>query len=404
MEKFLEVVASTSRTWSESRKPDADRQLLSHLNVNISTNHSNRRVPLSLGSFIRKTYTVDDWLGAGQFADVYRVRHRYMGMQAMKVFRHDLEVDPDQDRFYEAFLLSGVSHPHIVRVFDANVIEDESGARDYLTMELVPGGTLEAFLYAVPEPPVPELVLDIVAQVASALAHAHAMETPIVHRDVKPSNVLISGSAEAPVAKLADFGLARWINPMTGVVASAGTILYTPPEGFTGYLVPASDVYSLGLMTYELLCDCLPFRTDNLNAESESRICREVVQQGLQAAWQPPSYFNGDVPPAVDELVMTATSGDLDRRFATAGEFLEELEKVRDGLNIGRGREAGTVAMSRTQKAHKLVSEAFEFAKSPSTLEQGIDSLERALEIHSELAMQFSRYLQAWRDQAGDRQ
>ena len=101
---------------------------------------------------------------------------------------------------------------------------------------------------------------------------------------------------------------------------------------------------------------------------------------------------------------MTATSGDLDRRFATAGEFLEELEKVRDGLNIGRGREAGTVAMSRTQKAHKLVSEAFEFAKSPSTLEQGIDSLERALEIHSELAMQFSRYLQAWRDQAGDRQ
>lgn len=345
-----------------------------------------------------------DWLGAGQFADVYRVRHRYMGMQAMKVFRHDLEVDPDEDRFYEAFLLTGVNHPHIVRVFDANVIDGAEVARDFLTMELVSSGTLEEFLGALPERPAVELVLDIVAQVASALAHAHEMATPIVHRDVKPSNVLISGSAESPVAKLADFGLARWINPMTGVVASAGTILYTPPEGFTGYLVPASDVYSLGLMTYELLCDCLPFRSKDLTAESESQICRERVQQALRAPWQPPSYFNSTVPPAVDELVMTATSSDLGSRFASAGEFLEELDKVRDGLSIGRGRNPEDVATSKTQAVRNLVSEAFEFAKSPSTLQQGIESLERALEIQSELAVQFTRYLQAWRDRAGDKQ
>jgi serine/threonine-protein kinase len=327
-----------------------------------------------------------------------------MGMQAMKVFRHDLEVDPAADRFYEAFLLSGVSHRQIVRVFDANVIEDNGQTLDYLTMELVPGGTLESFLNELPEPPGLEPALDIVSQVASGLAHAHAMEVPIVHRDVKPSNVLISGPADAPCAKLADFGLARWINPMTGVVTSAGTILYTPPEGFSGYLVPASDVYSLGLMTYQLLCDCLPFRTNDLTAESASQICRKRVQQALKKTWRPPSYFNSEISSTVDELVMTAISIDLDSRFSTAGEFLEALNEVRSGFDTDGSRGPGDVATSRTLEAHKLVSQAFELAQSPQTLSQAAISLERALEIQSQLAGQFSRYLHAWRVQLGDSQ
>jgi serine/threonine-protein kinase len=318
-----------------------------------------------------------------------------MGMQAMKVFDTGLEVDPNEDRFYEAFLLAGVSHPNIVRVFDANVINSELDQREFLTMELVSGGTLESFVEGRAEPQSPELVLDLLRAIALGLACGHAQDPPIVHRDVKPSNILVSQSSSTPTVKVADFGLARWINPVTGLATSAGTILYTPPEGFKGYMVPASDVYSLGLVGYQLLCECLPFRTNDLTVDSAGSICRDRVRSAQEQTWSPPSYFNNKVPKQIDEIIMTALSADLSVRYTTAGEFVQALENVRSGVTVVPA--SSNLSVQKAQEVHELVVRAFESAKSRNTLSDAVACLEEALEIHSELSGQFACYLEAWR-------
>src|SRR6187399_622992 len=104
---------------------------------------------LELGQIIRETYEVERFLGEGAFAEVYRVRHRFLGRQAMKVFKRvGMSVDEINDMLGEAILLSRIGHPNIVRVFDANIVESPRGMCGYFTMENVPGGSLEKFWHS----------------------------------------------------------------------------------------------------------------------------------------------------------------------------------------------------------------------------------------------------------------
>ena len=364
------------------------------------TNTLNPRQLLAPQTVIRDTYTIDQWLGSGHFADVYQVRHRYLGMQAMKVFDPSHNFDGEADRFYEAFLLATVSHPNIVRVFDANVLELNLERREFLTMELVHGGTLDSFINDRSTPLSLRLVLDLLSDIASALSHAHTQDPSIVHGDVKPSNILVSGSPDAPIIKLADFGLARWINPITRMSRSAGTFLYMAPEEFRGYSVPASDVFALGLVAYQLLCNRLPFRTSDLPAAAEETICRQWVQEAHQQSWQPPSCFNPAVSAKINEVVMTALSTDLATRFNAADEFLQALEGIH-GTRVVHSS-IGAVATSKAKQAHKLIGSAFELAESPATLPQAVKHLEEAMAMHSQLTDQFTRHLKTWRAKIED--
>jgi len=140
------------------------------------------RIKLIRGTVIRDTYTVDRHLGAGQFSDVYLVRHRYMGMQAMKVFRLSENEEEYTDGFNEAFLLSKISHPNILRVFDANRLDADHEPAAYLAAEYVSGGTLTELLneqyLTVTE------ALDIAVQISDAVAHAHSQDPPICFQDI----------------------------------------------------------------------------------------------------------------------------------------------------------------------------------------------------------------------------
>src|SRR5438067_11331768 len=148
---------------------------------------------LEEGQTVRDTYEVERFLGEGAFAEVYRVKHRFLGRQAMKVFKsHAMTTEEIERMLGEAIMLSRIGHPNIVRVFDANVTEARGVEYGFFTMEYVAGGTLEQFWKSHGDQFVPvEKTVEIIRQVCRGLAVAHCETPPIVHRDIKPQNILV---------------------------------------------------------------------------------------------------------------------------------------------------------------------------------------------------------------------
>ena len=170
---------------------------------------------LEPGQTLRDTYEVERMLGEGAFAEVYRVRHRFLGRQAMKVFKVVGATPSEIERdVAEAVLLSQMKHPNVVEVYDANVLDTSDGQRGYFTMTFMPGGTLERYWrsYGLQLMPVAEVV-EITRQICRGLAVAHASDPPIIHRDIKPQNVLVGFDDDGVQIRLSDFGLAKAVKP-----------------------------------------------------------------------------------------------------------------------------------------------------------------------------------------------
>src|SRR5882757_4607498 len=218
---------------------------------------------LEPGTLIKDTYEVERFLGEGAFAEVYRVKHRFLGRQSLKIFKRvGMGIEEIHDVLGEALLLSRIGHPNIVRVFDANVLETETGTRGYFTMEYVAGGSLRRFWQSHGINLVPVATsLSLINQVCEGLAVAHRSDPPIVHRDIKPENILVGYEADGLRARVSDFGLAKNVNPLTLLATTAGTIAFKPPEAFAAKHGDscASDVWAIGATLYMLLTDKLPF-------------------------------------------------------------------------------------------------------------------------------------------------
>lgn len=285
-----------------------------------------RPVQMKQGTRIRDTYTIDHYLGSGRFADVYLVRHRYLGMQAMKVLVDAYDEEAGYEAFHEAFLLSRITHPGIVRVFDANRVGLENCDNPYITMEYAEGGTLQEMIDASAFGLQPNAALDIGLQLANAVAHAHALRESIVHRDLKPSNILVHAQGRQITARVADFGLAKAVDRFTDCVAAAGTLLYTAPESLRGFETPASDVFSMGLILHELLTGVLPFRKTTLRecsneAEIRSRLTELHTQMTIQ-----PSDIDPSLGPDIDYLMRSMLASSLEQRLQNAGDALQVIQ------------------------------------------------------------------------------
>jgi serine/threonine-protein kinase len=277
---------------------------------------------LAEGQMIRETYEVERFLGEGAFAEVYRVKHRFLGRQAMKVFKRvGMDFSEIQDMLGEAILLSKIGHPNIVRVFDANILDSSRGTCGYFTMEHISGGSLDRFWRSFGNKFVPvETAVDLIKQVCRGISLAHRESPPIIHRDIKPQNILVGYETEGLRARVSDFGLARKVNPLTLLATAAGTLAFKPPEAFSDAKGDscAADVWAIGSTLYLLLTDRLPFDLpQDLSWNSKNLFSKTA---------SPPSLIQPEVDSTLDTIIMKTLSIRAEERYPTAHELLHALD------------------------------------------------------------------------------
>ena len=292
------------------------------------------------GSVVDNRYDIVRPLGSGGMGQVYLARDRTLGRDvALKVLRSQYAGDRESaERFKrEATSAAGLSHPNIVQVYDRGDTEEGSS---YIAMEYVPGGTLKERIVA--EGPLDaRLAASYGYQVAEALGAAHAKG--VVHRDIKPQNVLISASGGA---KVGDFGIARAASAAGDAQTKTGTVMgtagYMSPEQALGEsATPRSDLYSLGVVLYEAVTGELPFTADNPIA---------VSMKHVNEAPRPPKDLNPAVPDAMNAVIMKLLSKNPEDRHPDADALAEDLWRVRSGLPAAAGAAAGA-SEARTVEA-----------------------------------------------------
>lgn len=263
-----------------------------------------QRVGQQLGS-----YRLIQLLGHGGFAHVYLGEHIYLKTRAaIKVLRVQLSGEHEQDFLKEAQTLAHLEHPHIVRVLDFGVQE----GTPFLVMQYAPKGSLRRTHPKGTILLITTILLHLKA-VASALHYAH--ERKVIHRDVKPENMLVG---QRQHILLSDFGLAVVSHSTPQQQNVAGTVSYMAPEQLQGYPCSASDQYALGIVVYEWLCGVLPFTGSSL----------EVATQHLMAAPPPLHKHNSALSSDVERVVLTALAKKPDQRFADIMAFATAFEQA----------------------------------------------------------------------------
>ena len=265
-------------------------------------------------------YRIQRKLGAGGMADVYLAEDQELGRRvAIKILnsRHG-----NDDQFIERFRreaknAAALNHPNIVSIYDRGEAEDTY----YIAMEFLDGRTLKELIVSRGAAPV-NVAIEYARQILSALRFAH--RHGIVHRDIKPHNVLVDGEGRV---KVTDFGIARaGASQMTEAGSIVGTAQYLSPEQARGGEVdPRSDLYSLGVVLYELLTGQTPF-------DGETPV--EIAMKHLSNTPAPPSKLRPDVPRELDMVVMRALAKDPDERYQSADEMEADLERVARGARV----------------------------------------------------------------------
>jgi len=264
-------------------------------------------------------YEIIGELGQGAMGVVYKAKDPLIDrILALKTISLNLALDEKDEyeaRFYQEAKAAGrLSHPNIVTVYDVG----KSGDIAYIAMEFLEGRELRDILNEGERLPITQ-VLDIVIQVAQGLAYAH--EHGIVHRDIKPSNIMVIRDGHV---KITDFGIARMtsstVQTQVGVVL--GSPKYMSPEQVLGKSIDQrTDIFSLGVMLYEMLTGQAPFVGDTINA---------VMYQTMNTMPPAPSTLNPDVPVMLDAAITKALAKEPDMRYQNAKEFIEDLRTCRD--------------------------------------------------------------------------
>lgn len=265
---------------------------------------------LKPGTYLQDRYEILSLIGTGGMSEVYQAKcHTLNRLVAIKVLKDEYSQDANfVSKFkMEAQAAAGLSHPNIVSVYD---VVDE-GSLHYIVMELIEGITLKSYILKKGHLGVKETI-GIAIQVAQGLAAAH--DQHIVHRDIKPQNMIISRDGKV---KVADFGIARAVSSQTIGVNAVGSVHYISPEQAKGnYSDGRSDLYSLGITMYEMLTGKLPFDGDTPVS---------VALAHLEEPVQPPSRINPEVSASLDRIILKCTQKKPERRYQNAYELIADL-------------------------------------------------------------------------------
>lgn len=289
------------------------------------------------GRTVDGRYRIGEFLGAGAFGGVFRGAHTVLGRKlrtvAVKLSKKaGMTAEDVHDVLSESFLLAEAREAlkdfdvrrHLVDVYDAG-LATELGDRGFVVTEFVEGTTLAAQFTGYRRVP-PTMLLKWATQICRALGGLHTLDPPLLHRDLKPDNVLLGTDL---TVRLVDFGLAAKLLDRGGVPGVAGTLDYMAPETSCGESVPASDVYSLGLLLYEGLTGRHPFAHLVPPADLPDRLYPEwLYDQKRVFPAEPPSRWSHTVDKALDALVLRCLEFVPARRCHDGSELLAELERV----------------------------------------------------------------------------
>jgi serine/threonine-protein kinase len=360
---------------------------------------------LSDGDLVRDVYHVERFLGEGAFAEVFRVRHQFLRRSlAMKVFKAPFEsLEVLDERLEEGRTLAALEHPNIVRLHDAGLFNRGPDGYGFFTMEYVAGGSLDTYWRSYREKFMPTSeAVEIVRQACRGLATAHAKQPPIIHRDIKPQNLLIGYDGEGLRVRVSDFGLAKSVNPLTLFASARGTISFKPPEAINNQDSTASDVWALGTVLYVLLSDHLPYpELDARDAGDARRFLRPL---------RPASIYNITVDNGLDSIVHRCLAIDPQDRYHDATDLLADLERWAPSAGPAQLQpsmsEVGSATSrkdgqeddsKRLRTAEEMVREAHQLAKNIGQLETAADLLEHAINQSHALRERYAERVTLWR-------
>jgi len=269
-----------------------------------------------IGKVLGNRYEIVERIGGGGMALVYKAKCRLLNrFVAVKILRPEFTNDEEfVSKFKrESQAAASLSHPNIVNIYDVG--NDENDIY-YIVMEYIKGKTLKQIIR---EKGVldPETAIHIAKQIALALEHAHSNH--IVHRDIKPHNILITEDGRV---KVTDFGIARAVTSST--VTNTGNVIgsvhyFSPEQARGGYVDKKSDIYSLGIVLYEMITGRVPF-----DGESPISIALKHIHESVPL----PSQFNKDIPKALEDIVLKALQKDQIKRYSSAAEMIEDLNRA----------------------------------------------------------------------------
>lgn len=273
-----------------------------------------------IGKLLDNRYEILQKIGSGGMAEVYKARcHRLNRLVAVKILKEEFAKDEEfRNRFHaESQAVAMLSHPNIVAVYDVS----RSNSVEYIVMELIDGLTLKQYMERKGILTWKE-ALHFVTQILKALRHAHSKG--IIHRDIKPHNIMVLRDG---TIKVADFGIARFAATQGTLTKEAlGSVHYIAPEQARGGHIDArADIYSTGVMLYEMITGRLPYEGDTPVS---------IAIQHINSMPLNPRDINPDIPEALEKITMKAMCADIGRRYKSCDEMLADLEEFRKNPNV----------------------------------------------------------------------
>lgn len=278
-----------------------------------------------IGKILGNRYEILERIGSGGMAVVYKAKCHWLNrFVAIKILKDDLAQDEEfRRRFHEeSQAVAMLSHPNIMSIYDVSRAEGSSES-DYIVMELIDGITLKQYMQKRGGKLSWREALHFITQIMKGLAHAHGRG--IIHRDIKPHNIMVLRDGSV---KVADFGIARLMtsNHSTMTQEALGSVHYISPEQARGSRIDArSDIYSAGVVLYEMLTGRLPYEGDSPVA---------VAIQHINSIPLSPRELEPEIPEALEEITMRAMASELGKRYVSADAMLADLEEFRKNPNI----------------------------------------------------------------------